>query len=136
MIIRKLKLNSLGQYIFSEKEQKYIDLIFSLNINNLTFVKINFLYLLMNLEQVEYTNYPNRIFFIDKYKNGYFQFTKNTNSFYWDTENVYNYMKVNFYISDFEIKKILIKIINTYQIKDVKIFDQLLLISYRVDMGY
>lgn len=71
---RKLKLNSLGHYKFTEEETKNLELIKSLNIEALNFKIIIDLLLILNLKLIKIIKYDDWLFIVDDHKNMFFEF--------------------------------------------------------------
>lgn len=89
---RKLKLNNLGQYKFSDREKECLYIIDILNrmffINTkFNYKQISYLYKLMNLEFCEYLEEPNVIVLSYENKN---YFYIETNNIDWDNFNVHS----------------------------------------------
>lgn len=117
MFERKLKLNSLSNYEFSNKELLVFDIIKKLNLQNLNFKDIGFIYRLMNLRLVklrykslaEYKS--NRLYLVDHNNYRVFEIIildSNEYNLFWDID----YVKSNSFVKLSDIRELIKNIIN------------------------
>lgn len=126
--IRKLKLNSLGQYEFSKKELDIINNIKSLNIKNLNFIQIQCLYKIMCLNLIIFDELENNndVYFSDNERNIYFLYNKKYNQLWWSYYRVESFLKLNLFLFNSDFEKIIVKIMEkSYKIKKIKLKNEI-----------
>lgn len=106
--IRKLKLNSLGQYEFTEKEYKDIYFIKELFVHTeLNFEKINHVQKLINLNNIKYTKDNEWICFFDNEDYLYFLYNIKHEHLYWDHDKIEIIFKNNYKLTSFRMNFII-----------------------------
>lgn len=119
---RKLKLNSLGVYKFSIREDQCLDIIFKLNIYFLPHIKFNdkqisYLYKLMNLKFGRKTS---KFISLDYENENYLYVYKDNDFLDWDYTNVHRILLYDFKLKQSNLNEFL-KCLIKYAYKD-KIF--------------
>lgn len=111
MILRKLKLNSLNLYVFKDYEKKRIDFILSYySEESENFDLIASLYDILNLNKIQFINYPERIYFSNIDKIIFFEYMICYEKLYYDSKyikellfNNFIYKNKRYYIDTFFI---------------------------------
>lgn len=118
---RKLKLNSLGEYKFSNREKECLKMINELKIQNLDYKKTSFLYLIMNLKIIKFELDKSILYFVDDdTRIIYFTFDEHYRMFYWCNQQIDRVLRY-YGFNAYKLKE-LIRFINKkcYKIRHVK----------------
>lgn len=118
--VRKLKLNNLGEYDFTQREIECLNFIKNLDIDNLNYKNISFLYNLMNLSVIRSNLNSNYLYF--KLNNKiYFQFIEKEKFLYFDSDT-YHTIRSLFKLQYYNLEQLIEKLIQkSYNFKLSKI---------------